>query len=37
MNDLELQKNKDDAAEWTLTHGVAFKESLYSIVHTLVW
>lgn len=34
MNTLDLQKIKDDAVEWALTHGVAFKESSYSAVHT---
>ena len=34
MSSLEIQKVRDDAIEWALTHGVAFKESLYSAVHT---
>lgn len=34
MSSFDIQKAKDDAVEWALTHGVAFKESLYSAVHT---
>ena len=34
MSTLDVQKLKDDAVEWALTHGVAFKESSYSAVHT---
>lgn len=34
MSSLGIQKVKDEAVEWALTHGVAFKESLYSAVHT---
>ncbi|MGL5451368.1 MAG: glutathione synthase [Aeromonas sp.] len=34
MSSLGIQKAKDDAVEWALTHGVAFKELLYSAVHT---
>ncbi|HAE2678953.1 TPA: glutathione synthase [Salmonella enterica subsp. enterica serovar Paratyphi B] len=34
MNTLGLQRVKDDAVEWALTHGVAFKESSHSAVHT---
>ncbi|MGE6262978.1 glutathione synthase [Aeromonas media] len=34
MSSLDIQKVRDDAIEWALTHGVAFKESLYSAVHT---
>ncbi|CNK89904.1 MULTISPECIES: glutathione synthase [Yersinia] len=34
MSSLGIQKAKDEAVEWALTHGVAFKESLYSAVHT---
>lgn len=34
MSSLGIQKIRDDAVEWALTHGVAFKESLYSAVHT---
>ncbi|MEH8164847.1 glutathione synthase [Aeromonas allosaccharophila] len=34
MSSLGIQKIRDDAVEWALTHGVAFKASLYSAVHT---
>lgn len=34
MSSFDIKKAKDDAVEWALTHGVAFKESLYSAVHT---
>ncbi|MGL5661020.1 MAG: glutathione synthase [Aeromonas sp.] len=34
MSSLGLQKAKDDAVEWALTHGVAFKTSPYGAVHT---
>ncbi len=34
MSSLGIQKIRDDAVEWALTHGVAFKESPCSAVHT---
>ncbi|MGU5699728.1 glutathione synthase [Aeromonas allosaccharophila] len=34
MSSLGIQKIRDDAVEWTLTHGVAFKASPCSAVHT---
>ncbi|MGY3942642.1 glutathione synthase [Aeromonas tecta] len=34
MSSLGIQKTKDDAVEWALTHGVASKESVHSAVHT---
>ena len=34
MSSLGIQKIRDDAVEWALTHGVAFKESPCYAVHT---